>query len=675
MIRNAGVAFIALIIFFVSSCSTPILLSTSEAAGRAVVSTVVYYVDSVSGSDANNGTSTATPWKTLEKANSVTLLPGEKLLFKAGGVWDGQLAPKGSGSSAGQIIISSYGTGAKPLINGGGTAPTNDGTYNYATGAVQITNQEYITIDGLALTNVATPNVAIRDGIRVALSDPVILHHIQILNNEIYNINGQASRDSGVYNDMYANGAIHIWAQGTMNSGYHFDDVLIKGNSIHDVDTSGIRIHNRDDYPVVAPFNTNVLIDSNIINNTGSDGIIVANCNSPVVQYNQILNSGSRSIPATHIIAGAWVCSSVGGLFQYNEVANTRLIDSDGTAFDTDWGVSGTVIYQYNYTHGNEGGIWLDCAGLVSQSGYDKTIYRYNVSVDEGVSLLRTSGAKLAEFYNNVFYKSSGSYTMDFGYSGELHKFWNNIFAFPTEPDWQSVTYVHNIYYPCTAAPGDGAPITDNPLLVSPGSSANGMATADNYKVTAASSAINRGISIPGNGTTDFWGTALYSGLADLGAQEYPGGTGGGYDDIVSGNSYKLIDLGSGKVLGVSGMSTANGASVIQWADNGTADHKWRVILNANGTYRLVNVNSGKAIGVLGMSTVDGASIVQWDDNGSADHNWTFQPQGGNAYKLINANSGKALGISAGGIADGTAAIQWTSGQAADQVFVLVPAP
>jgi len=637
------------------------------------VSTVAYYVDSVAGNDANNGTSTTTPWRSLAKANSVVLLPGERLLFKAGGIWNGQLKPQGSGTSAGQILISAYGTGVKPLFNGGGTAPTNDGTYNYATGTVEITNQEYITIDGLAVTNVATPNTAIRDGIRVALSNTTILHHIQITNNEVYNVNGQASRDSGQYNDMYANGAIHLWAQGTMTSSYHYDDVLIKGNSIHDVDTSGIRIHNRDDYPVVAAFNTNVLIDSNIINNTGSDGMIVANCNSPVIQYNQVLNAGSRSIPATHIIAGAWVCSSIGGLFQYNEVANTRLIDSDGTAFDTDWGTSGTVIFQYNYTHGNGGGIWLDCAGLVSQSGYVKTIYRYNVSVDEGVSLVRTSGAKLAEFYNNVFYKTSGTYIMDYNYAGNLHKYWNNIFAFPTAPNWQSAIYVRNLYYPAAAAAGDAAPLTTNPLLVNPGSSANGIATAANYKVQSTSPTINRGIAIPGTGATDFWGTALFSGWADLGAQEFPRGTGGGFTALVSGSTYKLVDLGSGKVLGVTNMSTTNGATVVQWGDNGTADHKWKAVLNSNGTYRFINANSLKALGVAGMSMTDGAAIIQWDDNGTADHNWTLQPQGGGAYKLINANSGKALGVSAGGIDDGTAAIQWTSGPASDQVFVLVP--
>jgi hypothetical protein len=34
----------------------------------------------------------------------------------------------------------------------------------------------------------------------------------------------------------------------------------------------------------------------------------------------------------------------------------------------------------------------------------------------------------------------------------------------------------------------------------------------------------------------------------------------------------------SGKVMAVSGMSLADGAQVTQWDDNGTIDHRWRLI-------------------------------------------------------------------------------------------------
>jgi hypothetical protein len=42
-------------------------------------------------------------------------------------------------------------------------------------------------------------------------------------------------------------------------------------------------------------------------------------------------------------------------------------------------------------------------------------------------------------------------------------------------------------------------------------------------------------------------------------------------------------------------------------------DHEWRLI--PEGEVKLQNVNSG-------MSTADSAQIVQFQDNGTPDHNW-----------------------------------------------------
>lgn len=78
---------------------------------------------------------------------------------------------------------------------------------------------------------------------------------------------------------------------------------------------------------------------------------------------------------------------------------------------------------------------------------------------------------------------------------------------------------------------------------------------------------------------------------------------------VSSGHTYKLVNMNSGKILGISGMSTADGANAIQWGDNGTADHNWTITL-VNGYYRLKNVNSGKVLGISGMSKADGADAI-----------------------------------------------------------------
>ena len=41
-----------------------------------------------------------------------------------------------------------------------------------------------------------------------------------------------------------------------------------------------------------------------------------------------------------------------------------------------------------------------------------------------------------------------------------------------------------------------------------------------------------------------------------------------------------------------------------------------------SGSYRLVNVGSGLVLGVQNMSTADGGLALQWGDTGTADHNW-----------------------------------------------------
>ena len=64
-----------------------------------------YYVDATSGNDNNEGTSPQTAWKTLDKINVSTFRPGEKILFKSGEIWNGQLAFKGSGSAKNPIIV------------------------------------------------------------------------------------------------------------------------------------------------------------------------------------------------------------------------------------------------------------------------------------------------------------------------------------------------------------------------------------------------------------------------------------------------------------------------------------------------------------------------------------------------------------------------------------------
>ena len=76
------------------------------------------YFISTEGNDSATGLSQASAWKSIEKVNSVTFQPGDKILFKKGDTWYGQLKMHGSGIAEKPILLSSYGNGtARPVIN------------------------------------------------------------------------------------------------------------------------------------------------------------------------------------------------------------------------------------------------------------------------------------------------------------------------------------------------------------------------------------------------------------------------------------------------------------------------------------------------------------------------------------------------------------------------------
>ena len=61
---------------------TPILAASPEAP-----TAVTYYVSNSSGDDDNNGRSESNPFETVAKVNSLSLQPGDQVLFKCGDIW------------------------------------------------------------------------------------------------------------------------------------------------------------------------------------------------------------------------------------------------------------------------------------------------------------------------------------------------------------------------------------------------------------------------------------------------------------------------------------------------------------------------------------------------------------------------------------------------------------
>jgi hypothetical protein len=147
------------------------------------------------------------------------------------------------------------------------------------------------------------------------------------------------------------------------------------------------------------------------------------------------------------------------------------------------------------------------------------------------------------------------------------------------------------------------------------------------------------------------------------------------YADIDFGNSagsyYKLVNVNSGKNLGVYAADLLDGQNVVQWTGNTSADQQWHVTDLGNGYSTLLDKNSGRALGILAGSTSSGASAVQWVQNGSNDQQWQLVAVGSN-YKLINRNSGLALSVSGGSTSDGAQIDQEAYTGATSQQWTLV---
>src|SRR5438270_12963955 len=83
----------------------------------AGASATTYYVDPA-GSNANNGLSPQTPWRTLLKVGISTFQPGDVILFKRDGVWNEWLTPPSSGTAGNLIKFDAYGNGRPPELTG-----------------------------------------------------------------------------------------------------------------------------------------------------------------------------------------------------------------------------------------------------------------------------------------------------------------------------------------------------------------------------------------------------------------------------------------------------------------------------------------------------------------------------------------------------------------------------
>ncbi len=522
-----------------------VILAVFLAAATLSAQDKTYFV-SAQGNDSADGLSVATAWKSIEKVNSVTFLPGDRILFRKGDTFYGQIAVKGSGEEGRPITMSSYGDGSgRPVINLGS-----------AEGAgILMENVSHWEVYGMEVVSYEPYEIGIgRQGIVVRVSDGGSFDHFVIKDNYVHDIWGQLG-GNGLYVN-YSSSAILVHtarqASGRAITGPNeptvINDVLIEGNRIERVDKCGI---------VCRGARNNVVVRGNYMDNIGGDGIFVNGPYRGLIEYNEIhrscMRAGFPDLPGDDgwwpHVAACWIQNTEETIMQFNEVYDTarNLYNGDGFAYDFDFNCK-RCICQYNYSKNNHGLMLL-------MYNIFENVTRYNISENDHTHLIQMQGPLEGDnslVYNNVFYVDYGLADIDFFLTREPEllgaKFYNNIFyatgqgRFRTvyssgdtqvrnydeelKPDLAPGTlFLHNCYFGPwkNGLPDDPEALVADPKFVAPGTGGTGLATLGGYKLREDSPCINTGMYVPDNGGRDFFGQSLEDGHTDYGAFEFLG--------------------------------------------------------------------------------------------------------------------------------------------------------
>jgi hypothetical protein len=469
-----------------------------------------YYVDSAGGNDAASGRRPSAAWRSLEKVNQVLFQPGDRILLRSGSSWTGRLHPRGSGSARARIVLDRYGEGPKPLIEGAGIAG----------GALLLEDQQYWSIRNLQVTNSGTAEPR-KMGIQIRNNCAGTLSGIEVRGCDVHDVAGVLDN---YVDGKESGGIVFSISASDLSRPSRWNGIRIEGNTVRDVGREGILMQslwiNKPGDPnsswrghgAYTP-STNVRIAANTLERIAGDGIIPWCVKGAVIERNLVRQANNNSLKQGHAAIWGYFCEEI--LFQYNEVCETKT-KYDGMAVDFD-NSDQRCIYQYNYSHDNEGGFLNMCC----DGNGNGNIARYNISQNDGcipgsrVFLVHGNGNHDYQVYNNTVYVGRGDpalFHQGADSSGSSILFRNNLILNAGRGAYQApkgCRFERNLYWgPGQIAEEERAILAD-PRLLAPGSGGSGLGSAGGYRLRAGSPALGAGVIIPGSGGRDYWGNPV----------------------------------------------------------------------------------------------------------------------------------------------------------------------
>ncbi len=463
----------------------------------STISATNYFVRN-GGFDQANGLSDASAWSTVNKVNQFmsNFKPGDSILFRCGDSWTESTIIIGiSGTSGKNIVIGSYGSGNKPVI---------EAIENMAPIIVTAANRGFWTIDNLDLRASGKfggkfNTVAIHHGYWKKDLGPVPGWIIQ---NCAFNSCLFLSGPNTIVRNNTFNGAGNIDNDGgaICFRGPECDSCIAEYNTITDYYDRGIWIYNGGSYPV---FRNNVISNIHKGNDHGGSGI----------------NIDGYGVRVT-----------------YGEVYNNTISNADMSAITFENGFRASV---YNNRIENCTGVMIWQYHAYAETGDIGIHHNIFHNGNNGVVILNAKGIKIV---NNTFVKDDSQGTerialyivSDSEYVSEI-SFVNNIVAgtwkhFIRVPDLKDIwsAFDYNIMF---ASDGWIMNNAGRNLRLSQvqslGYMLNGMASdplfinnLSDWHLQQVSPAIDKGMDIGYN--FDFEGNVIDT-FPDIGALEFKG--------------------------------------------------------------------------------------------------------------------------------------------------------
>jgi hypothetical protein len=527
------------------------------------LSATTYYLSSSLGNNNYDGKSTAFPWRTIAKINSVALQPGDSVCFKRGDLFRGHLVVNGSGTLADPILITAYGAGAQPIITGE-VGASGGGDYQEA---ILVENQDYIWFEDLEIQNerkVSRTNIDDVDayGLHIHNSGNRILRGFQLRNLTVRNVFAvQEMNDPAAFNGLEVAG-VRIASDWNWQAGSekNIQDVLMEDCYFTRIQRLGVHVKHAGGNATIG--NDSIHRNMNLVFRNNEFHYLGGTCILPSRTYNCLIENNLFNHPGSDIDprmpgrgSAVWTWRCINTIIQRNQCLHIRgYLDSHGIHIDHE---NVNTFVQYNYMEDCEGG-FVEILG-----GNLNAVYRFNISVNDGwrnnpnwVNSNHTLWINEKAPGNNVHYCDStyiynNTIFMDSAYSTAIDMdarstyIYNNIFAnyesgtiggkrMSIRNNGAEFLISHNLFYGNVVnsfTNRDTHAVFANPAFINPGG-LNPYA----YQLLAGSAAIDQGLAkrgpvfpeagkgvfadVPPYPTTDFFGNPvdMAGGTPNIGA-------------------------------------------------------------------------------------------------------------------------------------------------------------